>query len=145
MVWRYEDHPRFVPHLQHAEVLRDAGDERIVYEELSLPVLKDRDVVLRARRTTDPATGAIDVTTTAITDEGPPPTSRFVRVRSSAGHWHAAPASGGGSDVTYTIRTDVGGGVPAWIVNRAQHEAVPDLVRAMLARARDEGGAGSKR
>ena len=134
VLWRHEEHPSFVPHLRHVEVVRDAGDERIVYEQISVPFLRDRDVVLRARREID-ATGVIDVRTTAIAGEGPPETSRFVRVRESAGHWHLEPASGGGTDVTYTIRSDVGGTLPAWIVNRAQHEAVPDVVRAMLARA----------
>lgn len=135
VLWHHEEHPKFVPHLLRVDVLRDAGDERVLYEEISIPVLKDRDVVLRTRRAVDPATGAIDVQTQSITDEGPPPSSRFVRVDSSAGHWHAEPSPGGGSDVTYTIRTDVGGRVPDWIVNRAQREAVPDLVRAMLKRA----------
>jgi len=140
VLWRHEEHPRFVPHLLHVEVVRDAGDERIVYEQISVPLLRDRDVVLRARRQVDPSSGVIDVRTTAITDEGPPETSRFVRVRESAGHWHLVPASAGGTDVTYTIRTDVGGTLPAWIVNRAQHETVPDLVRAMLARAHATSG-----
>jgi hypothetical protein len=133
VVWRYDEHDRFVPHLEHAEIVRDAGDERIVYEQLGIPLLKDRDVVLRARRETAPD-GTIDIRTTAIAGEGPPPTSRFIRVQTSAGHWRLAPAAGG-TDVTYDIRTDVGGSVPAWIVNRAQREAVPDLVKAMLDRA----------
>jgi hypothetical protein len=134
VVWRYEEHDRFVPRLAHAEVVREVGpDERIVYEQLTLPLLKDRDVVLRARRETG-ADGTIDIRTTAIDGEGPPATSRFVRVQISEGHWHLAPAAGG-TDVVYDIRTDVGGAVPAWIVNRAQREAVPDLVKAMLDRA----------
>ena len=134
VVWRYEEHDRFVPRLAHAEVVRDVGaDERIVYEQLAIPLLKDRDVVLRARRETA-ADGTIDIRTTTIDGEGPPPTSRFVRVQTSAGHWHLAPAAGG-TDVVYEIRTDVGGAVPAWIVNRAQREAVPDLVKAILDRA----------
>jgi hypothetical protein len=137
VVWRYEEHDRFVPRLAHAEVVRDVGpDERIVYEQLAIPLLKDRDVVLRARRQTA-ADGTIDIRTTAIDGEGPPATSRFVRVQTSEGHWHLAPAAGG-TDVVYDIRTDVGGAVPAWIVNRAQREAVPDLVKAILDRA---GGA----
>jgi hypothetical protein len=137
VVWRYEDHAQFVPRLEHVEVVRDVGsDERIVYEQLAIPLLKDRDVVLRARREHAPD-GTIDIRTTAIDGDGPPPTSRFVRVQTSAGHWHLAPAAGG-TDVVYDIRTDVGGSVPAWIVNRAQREAVPDLVKAMLDRA---GGA----
>jgi hypothetical protein len=133
VLWRHEEQPRFMPHLKHVEVVRDAGDERVVYEQLEMPVLKDRDVVLRVRRTTDPATGTIDVRSAAISDEGPPETSAFVRVRSSAGHWHLVPA-GGGTDLTYTIRTDVG--LPGWLVNRAQHEAVPDAVHAVIERAR---------
>jgi hypothetical protein len=133
VLWRHEEQPQFLPHLKHVEVLRDAGDERVVYEQLEFPVLKDRDLVLRVRRTIDAATGTIDIRTEAVPDEGPPETSRFVRVRTSAGHWHLVPQAGG-TDVTYTIRSDVG--LPGWLVNRAQHEAVPDLVRAVLDRAR---------
>ena len=133
VLWRHEEQPQFMPHLKHVEVVRDAGDERVVYEQLALPVLKDRDVVLDVHRTIDPATGTIDVTSAAVSDEGPPETSRFVRVHTSAGHWHLVPA-GGGTDLTYTIRTDVG--LPAWLVNRAQHETVPDAVHAVIERAR---------
>jgi hypothetical protein len=139
VLWHHEVHPSFVPHVRHVEVIRDAGDERILYEQVDVPLLRDRDIVLRAHRTADPATGVADVTTTAITDEGPPPSSRFVRVQSSASHWHLVPAATGGTDVTYAIRTDAGGIVPAWIVNRAQHDAVPDLVHAILLRAESGG------
>jgi hypothetical protein len=135
VLWNYRDHASFVPRLKHAEIVRDGGDERVVYEQIEIPVLKGRDVVLRIRRHVDPATGAIEFRSTAVTDEGPPESSRFVRVRTSTGHWRFAPA-GGGTDVTYVIRSDVGGAVPAWIVNRAQREAVPDLVRAIIDRAR---------
>jgi ribosome-associated toxin RatA of RatAB toxin-antitoxin module len=139
VLWNYHDHASFVPHLKHAEVVRDAGDERVVYEQIEIPLIKDRDVVLRIRREVDATTGAIEFRSTAISDEGPPQSSRFVRVRTSTGHWRFVPA-GGGTDVTYVIRSDVGGAVPAWIVNRGQREAVPDLVRAIMARARSEAG-----
>jgi hypothetical protein len=122
-----------MPHLKHLEVVRDGADERVLYEQLDVPLLKDRDVVLLVRRTTDATTGTIDLTSAAISDEGPPETSRFVRVHTSAGHWHLVPANGG-TDVTYTIRSDVG--LPAWLVNRAQHETVPDAVHAVIERAR---------
>lgn len=134
VVWDYDSHASFVPHLRHAEVIRDAGDERVVYEQVDLPLLRDRDVVLRIRRETD-ADGTVDIRSTAVADEGPPASSRFVRIRTSAGHWRFAPA-GGGTDVTYVVRSDVGGAVPSFIADRAQREAVPDLVRAMIERAR---------
>src|SRR5262249_33527399 len=128
VLWRHEEHPRFIPHLRHVEIVRDAGDDRVVYEQIDVPLLRDRDVVLRAHRSSARATGVADATPTAVTDEGPPATSRFVRVRRSTGHWHAVPSPGGGSDVTYTLQTDAGGVVPAWIANRAQHDTVPDVV-----------------
>jgi hypothetical protein len=133
VLWRHEEQPQFMPHLRHVEVVRDGADERVVYEQLDIPLLKDRDVVLHVRRTVDATTGTIDVTSAAVSDEGPPETSRFVRVKTSAGHWHLVPAAGG-TDLTYTIRTDVG--LPAWLVNRAQHETVPDVVHAVIERAR---------
>ena len=135
VLWHHEEHPRFVPYLRHLEVLEDAGDERLLYEQIAIPVLKDRDVVLRVRRSVDPTTGVVDVTSRSVSNEGPAPTSSFVRVKSTAGHWHLVPVAGGGTDVTYTIRTEVGGSIPAWIVNRAQRESVPHGVRVMLERA----------
>jgi hypothetical protein len=138
VLWRHAEHPSFVPHLAHLDVLRDAGDDRVVYEQIAFPLLKDRDVVLRLHRTRDPVTGTADVTSTAITDEGPPPTSQFVRVTTNVGHWHLAPAPDGGTDVTYTIRTDAGGHLPAWLANRAQRIAVPEIVGAMVHRAESD-------
>src|SRR5258706_898095 len=75
VLWAHEEQPRFVPHLEYAAIVRDDLDERIVYQQIDIPVLRDRDLVVRARRTVDPATGVADVTTAAIADEGPPETS----------------------------------------------------------------------
>ena len=53
----------------------------------------------------------------------------------NVGHWHLVPSADGGTDVTYTIRTDAGGHLPAWLAHRAQRDAVPELVHAILGRA----------
>jgi ribosome-associated toxin RatA of RatAB toxin-antitoxin module len=134
-LWRHDEYTRFVPYLTRLDVLRDDGDTRLLYEQLHIPIVKDRDVVLRVTRHVDQASGVCDVTTLAVPGEGPPTTDAFVRVQTSAGRWHLEPAADGGTDVTYTIRTDVGGFVPGWIANVAQREAAPKLVRAMLDRA----------
>lgn len=136
VLWRHEEHPRVLPRVRNLEILRDDGDERLIYQQIAVPVGKDRDVVLRVRRTIDAATGVIDVRSATVTDEGPPPTSQYVRVRTSAGHWHLVPAAGGGTDVTYTLRTDGGGGLAGWVAGYAQRDAVADLLRAVLERAR---------
>ena len=136
VLWRHEEHPRVLPRVSHVQVLRDDGNERLIYQQIAVPIGSDRDVVLRVRRTIDAATGVIDVRSATVVDEGPPETSGFVRVRTSAGHWHLVPAAGGGTDVTYTLRTDGGGGLAGWVAGRAQREAVTDLVRAVFDRAR---------
>jgi len=61
-----------------------------------------------------------------------------VRVRTSVGRWRLAPAADGGTAVVYTVRTDAGGLLPAWIVNTAQKDVSVQLVRAMLERARHD-------
>ena len=133
-LWRHEEYTQFVPYLKRLEVLRDDGDTKLVYEQFGIPVLRDRDRVVRVTRTTDAASGTCDLTIVAVTDEGPPPDPDHVRVTRSTAAWHLVPADGG-TDVTYTVKTDGGGIVPGWIVNAAQKDAVPKLVRAVLDRA----------
>jgi len=134
-LWKHDELEQFVPYLKHLEILRDEGDTRTIYEQITAPLLKDRDVTLRVTRHVDPATGVCEVTAVSTADDGPPPRPDHVRVRTNASRWRLVPAPGGGTDLTYTIRTDVGGFVPAWIVNIAQKDATSKLVRAMLERA----------
>ena len=100
------------------------------------PLSQNRDVTLRVRRTFSPETGVYEIASVAVPDEGPPESRAYVRVRTSVGRWRLAPAADGGTAVVYTVRTDAGGLLPAWIVNAAQKDVSAQLVRAMLERAR---------
>ena len=102
-------------------------------EQIHVPFVKDRDVTLRATRTLFPETGEYEVTSIAV-PEGPSESPDYVRVRMNESHWRLVP-NAGGTAVTYTIRTDPGGLVPAWIVNTVQARATAKLIRAMLDRA----------
>ncbi|TMA70511.1 MAG: hypothetical protein E6J69_02370 [Deltaproteobacteria bacterium] len=97
-LWKHEEYVEFVPYLKRLDVLRDDGDVRLIYEQIHVPLVKDRDVTLRIRRTFSPE----------------------------------------GTAVVYTVRTDAGGLLPAWIVNTAQKDVSVQLVRAMLERARHD-------
>ena len=136
-LWKHEDYVHFVPYLRRVDVLRDEGDSRLVYEQIRVPLVKDRDTVLRFTRSFSTATGVYEMSSRAVPEEGPPEGNGYVRVRTSQAHWTLAPANDGGTELTYTLRTDMGGLVPAWIVNAAQKDAVAKLIRAMLDRARD--------
>lgn len=134
-LWNHEELVGFVPYLKRLDVLQDDGDVRLLYEQIRVPVLRNRDVTLRATRHVDPETGICEVTAVTVPDAGPPPVRDHVRMRASFSYWRLEPATDGGTDVSYTVRTDAGGFVPAWIVNAAQIETTPKLVRAMLDRA----------
>ncbi|HJQ82475.1 MAG TPA: START domain-containing protein [Candidatus Binatia bacterium] len=134
-IWKHQEYPQFVPYLERLDVLRDDGDSKLIYEQIGLPLLKDRDVTLRVTRTTS-AEGVREVTSVAVPDEGPPESGDHVRVRTSRSLWQLAPTDDGGTAVTYRIGTDAGGGIPAWILDRIQRDAAVKVLRAMLERAR---------
>ena len=132
-LWKQNEYHEFVPYLKRLDVLQDDGDKKLVYEQIHVPFVKDRDVTLRATRTLFPETGEYEVTSIAV-PEGPSESADYVRVRTNESHWRLVP-NAGGTAVTYTIRTDPGGLVPAWIVNTVQARATAKLIRAMLDRA----------
>jgi len=135
-LWRHEEYVQFLPYLKRLDVLRDDGDTKLIYEQLRVPVVKDRDLTVRVTRTASPDTGTYDIASVAAPDEGPPETRDHVRVRTSAARWHLTPAPDGGTNVTYTIRADAGGLVPKWIVDTFERDAAIKILRAMLDRAR---------
>ena len=138
VLWKHEEFPQFVPYLKRLDVLRDEGDVRLLYEQFHVPVLKDRDATVRVTRAFSPATGVYEMTSIATSDDGPPPRDDYVRIRESRGQWRLVPADGGGTAVTYTIRADVGGLAPAWIVRIAQRDVATRFVLAVLDRAQHQ-------
>ena len=69
-------------------------------------------------------------------EAGPPVQAAYVRVTAIQGSWTLVPTRGGGSLVTYVVASDPGGSLPVWLTNRAQRNAVPALVKAMLDRVK---------
>jgi ribosome-associated toxin RatA of RatAB toxin-antitoxin module len=136
-IWKHEDYPRFLPYVARLDVLRDEGDVRLIYEQLNLPVVKDRDGTMRVTRTFSPETRVYEVTSVAAPDAGPPESREHVRIRTSAAHWRLVPAADGGTDLTYTIRVDPGGKIPGWMMGWLQEGATTRVLRAMLKRAQE--------
>jgi ribosome-associated toxin RatA of RatAB toxin-antitoxin module len=135
-LWRHEEYSKFLPHLKRLDVLRDDGNTKLIYEQIHVPLVKDRDLTLRVTRSGSPAAGTYEIVSSAVPNEGPPESHDYVRVRSSLGRWRLAPVAGGGTAVTYTIRTDGGGRMPGWIVGALEKNAAVTAFRAMLDRAR---------
>jgi ribosome-associated toxin RatA of RatAB toxin-antitoxin module len=138
-LWRQDEYPQFVESFAQVDVLRDDGDTKLVYERIHVPFGDPRDMTLRITRTFAAPPGVWEVISTAVPDEGPPPSPGCVRVRASRSVWRLVPGADGGTDVSYAIRTDAGGRLPGWIVAWIQKNAAAKFVRAILDRARSRG------
>jgi len=139
-LWGHREYPAFIPHLKRLDILSDTGDERITYEQIAMPLVRDRDYTMRIRRHVDPKAQRYEITFTSANEAGPPADSHYVRVNSIQGSWTVEPGSEGkGSIVRYDVRGEPGGAIPAWLASLAQREAIVDLVRAVLARTQETG------
>jgi ribosome-associated toxin RatA of RatAB toxin-antitoxin module len=140
-IWKYQEYLEFVPYLKRLKLLSDTGDERVAYEQLALPFVRDRDYTVRFRRRVDPVTHRYEVFIESANDAGPPPDGSHIRVTNIRGGWTAEPgADGKGSLVRYEMKSDPGGRIPAWLADRTMRHAAADLVRAMLKRALEKNG-----
>ena len=91
--------------------------ELYYYSEVRLPwPMSNRDFVARLVATQDPATKVVTIDGPIVTDYLPVKDG-IVRVVKGDGKWVLTPVSGGRVGVVYTLRTDPGGDLPAWLFN----------------------------
>lgn len=115
--------PKYTPPNQTRKILSQTGNSILAYYYVELPVVSDRDVVTRATLAAGPTPGWYSMRWTQVS-EGPAATDDAVRMPSSRGVWEFAPADGSSTIATLVTHTDLGGSVPAWIVNSRNAEFV---------------------
>jgi ribosome-associated toxin RatA of RatAB toxin-antitoxin module len=138
-VWRQQDHPQFVPYLKRLDLLAEAGDERVAYEQIEIPLARDRDYTVRLQRRVDAEAQRYEIVFVTANEAGPPPDRNHIRIPSIRGRWLIEPGpEGRGAAVRYEVLSDPGGALPTWVVNQVQGEAVARLVRSMLQRTQEK-------
>jgi hypothetical protein len=100
------------------ELLRQEGEVVWIYTYMPVPLLADRDLVLRQEHRHDAATGIHRFVWHTVEGEGPPPPEGVVRIQRSEGMWEFTPQGDARTLLVLESLTDAGGSLPAWVVNR---------------------------
>ncbi len=121
------------PYLVARQVVRERPNERVVYDQISPPVVSKRDYVVR-RTITHLAGGACRVDFELASDLGPPSPPGWVRLKRLTGVVEFSPTREGRVHVEHRIHTDPGGDLPAWIVESSRRDQGVAWLRKVVSR-----------
>jgi hypothetical protein len=119
--------------VQKRQIVSRSADELVVYDQIRTPIVSDRDVAIRMRRSVRPDGG--EVRFDSDPSGAPPPDPKHVRVPIVRGGWTVTTAPGG-SRLVYTCYSEPGGSVPAFLVRGFQQDQVATDVGNVLRRIR---------
>src|SRR3569833_2908833 len=110
--------PEWVDHTKSCTLIKQVSpSELYYYSEINIPwPAQNRDFVAHLKVHQNPETKVVTVDGPAV-DGFVPEKDGIVRVHSSKGLWILTPVKKGGVKVVYTLQTDPGGAIPAWLVN----------------------------
>ena len=141
-VWRVvstvEEYGDFMPYILEIRVVDQEGtDTKYVYFRLDPPLVDQRDYTMKTTFTPQPDKGMWLRTWTLANDRGPPVPEDVVRLELNDGSWRLEKLGSRSTLVTYWVHTHPGGSIPDWIAKKANNTSIPNVMRAVRARAKD--------
>jgi Polyketide cyclase / dehydrase and lipid transport len=135
----FENYPKFMPYTSECRLLKREGDSMIGYQRLSPKICEDRDYTLRVWKKSWPAAkGLIYLSQWEAANElGPAEQKGIVRIKICNGGWLLEPDGPAKTRATYSIYSDTGGSIPAFIANRASLTAIKKLYAAIRNQVKD--------
>jgi hypothetical protein len=122
------------PDITLRKLLSFDGGVRVEYEQVSAPVVSDRDYAVASYRT-DLPNGGCRTHFEAANQYAPKLPDGFVRIEKLRGGWSFEPVAGGNVVCTYTVFTDPGGSLPAAFVEGPRKKTAVKWVKLVLERA----------
>jgi hypothetical protein len=116
-------------------VIKETDHERWTYEQVGVPLVKDRDCLMHVTLVKPADTGSCEVKFETTTHPDYPPDPNFVRVPTVRGYWSLNPVREGYVSVTYVVYSEPGGAVPALFARGGQRDAAVGFMKTILARA----------
>lgn len=134
----HEQFRRWMPHVTESRVLaQEPGGSRVTYTQLDLPIVSNRDYVLRvSEEEGQDAEGRATFLQRWAPAHGVVPERRgVVRLLRNMGSWHFTARPEGGVHFVYRFTVEAGGSVPSFLASVGQMDAVVETVRALEKRA----------
>lgn len=138
VAWDVASQPRWAPRLKRLDILSAQPDELVLYEQISVPVVRNRDYVVRLRATArgEGADGVFRIDANATSDASRPVDPDYVRMTDLWSRFLFAPRQGGGCQLSYEAFGDPAGALPAWLKRTGTVRGPADFVRALVEEAR---------
>jgi polyketide cyclase/dehydrase/lipid transport protein len=134
-----ESYASFMPYTAECRVLKREGDSVVAYQRISAPLTSDRDYTVRVHSSSKTTEGEKVYFSHWETENalGPAEKSGVVRVKLCEGSWLLEPTGPNTTRATYTIYTDSGGMIPAFIKNTGSQIGIRKLFAAIRKQVRD--------
>ncbi len=117
------------PTVQKRVIVSRSDQEIVVYDQIHVPVIRDRDVAIRIHKNVAGTTATIDFQT--ANELAPPESKAYVRLPVVRGGWRLTP-SGSGTLLEYSCYSEPGGSVPAFLARGVQDdELIQDVERIL--------------
>jgi hypothetical protein len=128
-----EAYPSFMPFTAECRILKRDPNSILAYQRLSPKICSDRDYTLRIRTESWPGQGGLVYLNRwePANELGPAEKRGVLRVKLCEGSWLLEPQGPTKTRATYSIYTDSGGAIPAFIANAASEVGIRRLFAAV--------------
>src|SRR6476661_4211059 len=129
----FQNYPKFMPFTTECRLIKRDGDTMIGYQRLSPKICADRDYTLRVSKKALPVRDGVVYTSrwSPANELGPSEKKGVVRVKICEGSWRLDPEGPAKTLATYSIYTDSGAPLPAFIDNRVSLTGIRRLFAAV--------------
>src|SRR5436190_22223214 len=126
-------YPDFMPFTKECRIIKREADSLFAYQRLSPRIVSDRDYTLRIREKSWLAAGGFAYLNRweSANEYGPAETKGVLRVKLCEGSWLIEPSGPNQTRATYSICTDSGGALPAFIANAASEIGIRKIFTAV--------------
>ncbi|MBL8914966.1 MAG: hypothetical protein JNM17_29945 [Archangium sp.] len=124
------------PDLKSRKVISESENERVTYDQISPPVVANRDYAVRAKRNVISETECA-MTFAAANELAPSKPEGWVRITKLWGEWHFTREPEGKTVVTYVVFSDPAGSVPAFMVEGSRRTFALKWIKMILSRGKD--------